>query len=90
MSLPENEGKIPTYETIMANKQAMWDKAYQKMISVGGAVRIPIDFGKVRIVVDKTTGSTMDLSVLNYLLMYKDSLHNIHAEWVSCSQHLIG
>jgi hypothetical protein len=82
MSLRENEGKIPTYETIMANKQAIWDKAYQQLISVGGAVRVPLDFGKVRVVVDKTTGATMDLSALNYLLMYRDSLQNIHAEWV--------
>jgi hypothetical protein len=82
MSLSENESKIPTYETIMANKQAIWDKAYKKMISVGGAVKIPIDFGKVRVVVDKTSEATMNLSALNYLLMYKDSLQNIHAEWV--------
>lgn len=71
-----------TYQRIMSGKKALWDKAYQKMISVGGAVRIPLDFGKVRVMVDKKTGASMDLSSLNYLLMYKDSLHQIHAEWV--------
>ena len=72
-----------TYEDILNQKQAIWESAYEQLISTGGAVKVPLDFGKVYAVVNKRTNALVPLSTLNYLLMYKDSLQNIHAEWVS-------
>jgi len=72
----------PTLQTIFANKQPVWDKAYQKMISTGGAVKIPLDFGNVMQMVDSKKKSIVPLASLNYLLMYKDNKDVVHAEWV--------
>lgn len=55
---------------------------YQKLISTGGAVRIPLDFGNAYAVVNPRTNAVVPLSSLNYLLMYKDSLQAMHVEWV--------
>ena len=76
-------GNIPvTAESLVAGKRAMWEQAYQKFISTGGAVRIPIDFGNTYAVVNLKKGEVVPLSSLNYLLMYKDSLQAIRLEWV--------
>lgn len=72
----------PTLQTIFANKQPVWDKAYQKMLSTGGAVKIPLDFGNVMQMVDGKKKSIVPLASLNYLLMYKDNKEVVHAEWV--------
>jgi|GEM_PF-1885928 len=71
-----------TMESFLGNKQPLWDRAYAKMISIGGAVKIPIDFGKAYAVVNPRTKAMVPLTSLNYLLMYKDSLQTVHAEWV--------
>lgn len=71
-----------TFEKILNSKEPMWDYAYQKIISTGGALKIPIDFGKVYAVVNSKTKAVVPLSSLNYLMMYKDSLQVVHAEWV--------
>ncbi|WP_231460441.1 MULTISPECIES: hypothetical protein [unclassified Pedobacter] len=68
---------------LLNSKQPIWDKAYEKLISTGKAVKIPLDFGKAEIIVNSKTKSVIPFSSLNYLLMYKDSLEQIHAEWVS-------
>lgn len=81
----EGKGSVlpkATIEAILYNKEPIWDKAYQKVISSGVAVKIPIDFGNARKVVDERTGAYVPYSNLNYLLMYKDSLQRVHAEWV--------
>lgn len=70
-------------EDILYNKQPLWDNAYQKLISTGTAVKIPIDFGNARKIVDESTKEYVPYSSLNYLLMYKDSLQSVHAEWIS-------
>lgn len=76
-------GNLPvTAESLVAGKRAMWEQAYQKLISTGGAVRIPIDFGNTYAVVNLKKGEVVPLSSLNYLLMYKDSLQAIRLEWV--------
>lgn len=69
-------------QDILYNKQPIWDKAYEKLISTGMAVKIPIDFGNIRKIVDEKTKAFVPYSSLNYLLMYKDSLQQIRAEWV--------
>jgi len=71
-----------TFEKILNSKEPMWNYAYQKIISTGGALKIPIDFGKVYAVVNSKTKAVVPLSSLNYLMMYKDSLQVVHAEWV--------
>ncbi|TBO44454.1 hypothetical protein [Pedobacter kyonggii] len=38
--------------------------------------------GDGKVIINKKTGANVLFSSLNYLLMYKDSLQNIHAEWV--------
>lgn len=77
-----NTSQKITIQDLLYNKQPVWDKAYQKLISTGTAVKIPLDFGNVRKVVDKHTKAYVPYSSLNYLFMYKDSLQRIHAEWV--------
>lgn len=72
-----------TFEDILANKQPIWEQAYQKMISSGGAVKIPLDFGDAEVIVNPITRASVPFNSLNYLLMYKDSLQKVHAEWVS-------
>lgn len=73
----------PKLAEIVSNKQPLWDQAYYKMISTGQAVKIPIDFGdKVYALIDKEENEVVPLGSLNYLYMYKDSLQNVHAEWV--------
>ena len=67
---------------ILNKKQAIWESAYEQLISTGGIVKVPLDFGKVYAVVNKKTNALVTFSSLNYLLMYKDSLQIIHAEWV--------
>jgi hypothetical protein len=71
-----------TIQDILYNKQPVWDKAYQKMISTGTAIKIPLNLGGARQVVDEATKTFIPYSELNYLLIYKDSLAVIHAEWV--------
>lgn len=67
---------------ILDNKEAIWESAYQKLISTGNAVKIPLDFGKTYSVVDVGKKELIPFGSLNYLFMYKDSLQQIHAEWV--------
>jgi len=71
-----------TVENMLKNKKAVWDKAYEKTISTGKAVQIPVDFGNVYAVVDQKKRAVVPFNSLNYLLMYKDSLAAIHLEWV--------
>ncbi|SOD20570.1 hypothetical protein, partial [Pedobacter xixiisoli] len=72
----------PTLQTLFANKQPIWDKAYERLISTGGAVKIPLNFGESYAVVNQKTKSIVPAASLNYLLMYKDNRDSIHAEWV--------
>jgi len=67
----------------LENKQPLWYHANQRMISLGGAVKIPLDFGEAEVIIDPSTKSVVPFNSLNYLLMYKDSLQRIHAEWVT-------
>ncbi|MET3980204.1 hypothetical protein ABIB62_002455 [Mucilaginibacter sp. UYP25] len=69
-------------EEMIKDKQPLWDYAYSQLLSNGEAVKIPIDFGDVYVEVTNTTKAFLPLASLNYLFMYKDSLQNIHAEWV--------
>jgi len=71
-----------TLAALLAGKEPIWSKAYEKAISKGTAVKIPIDMGKTYAVVNKKTKAFVPLSSLNYLLMYKDSLQKVHTEWV--------
>jgi hypothetical protein len=71
-----------TLADVLANKEPIWEKAYEKMLSTGSAVKMPIDFGKAYAVVNAQKTEAMPLSSLNYLFMYKDSLQAIHTEWV--------
>lgn len=32
---------------ILNKKQAIWESAYEQLISTGGIVKVPLDFGKV-------------------------------------------
>jgi len=73
----------PTLQTLFANKQPIWDKAYQKMISTGGAVKIPLDFGNVMQIVDAKKKAIVPFASLNYLLMYRDTMGAIHTEWIA-------
>jgi hypothetical protein len=73
--------QIATLEDVKHNKQPIWEKAYQMMISSGTSVKIPIDFNQTLAVVGSKK-DVMPMSSLNYLLMYRDSLQQIHAEWV--------
>ncbi len=75
-------GKSVTPEDIIKNKQPLWDYAYNQMLSKGQAIKIPIDFGNAFVEVTKKSKALLPLSSLSYLYMYKDSLQNIHAEWV--------
>ncbi len=69
-------------QNFLLNKKALWDKARQKMISIGGAVKVPLDFGQSYTIVDKQSGLMVPTVSLNYLLMYKDTNDSIHTEWV--------
>ncbi len=51
------------------------------MISNGISVKIPIDFNQALAVVGAKK-DVLPMSSLNYLLMYRDSFQQIHAEWV--------
>jgi hypothetical protein len=84
MGTPDGTGGAETLkiEDILYNKSPLWDKAYQKLISTGTSVKIPIDLGNIRKVVDEQSNTYVPYSTLNYLLMYRDSLQKIHAEWV--------
>jgi hypothetical protein len=78
----------PTLQELLANKQPIWDKAYKKLVSTGGAVQIPLDFGEIYTIVDPQAKAMVPTASLNYLLMYKDDLENIHAEWVTLKPDL--
>lgn len=67
---------------ILNSREAIWESAYQKLISTGNAVKIPLDFGKTYAVVDVAKKELIPFGSLNYLFMYKDSLQTIHSEWV--------
>jgi hypothetical protein len=69
-------------QDILAKKRPLWENAYEKQISLGQAVKIPIDMGQTYAVVNKKTNGVVPFSSLNYLLMYRDSLQNVHTEWV--------
>ncbi|QNN43835.1 hypothetical protein [Pedobacter roseus] len=73
--------KILTLDDVRNSKQPIWEKAHQMMISNGTSVKIPIDFNQALAVVG-TKKDVLPMSSLNYLLMYRDSLKEIHAEWV--------
>lgn len=69
-----------TFDNVLANKKALWDQAYQKIISGANTVKVPIDFGRAQLMVGKD--AYLPFGALNYLFMYKDSLQTIRAEWV--------
>ncbi len=72
----------PALKEILQRKQAIWHEAYQKIISTGAAVKVPLDFGKAYAVTNVEKKELIPFSSLNYLFMYKDSLQRIHTEWV--------
>ena len=72
-------------EDLLNNREAIWESAYQKLISTGNAVKIPLDLGKIYAVVDAEKKELIPFGSLNYLLMYRDSLQQIHSEWVMLS-----
>ena len=79
-----NYNNVNSVKEIFANKQALWDQAYTHLISTGSnAVKIPLDFGNLYWVSNEAKGELMPYSSLNYLMMYKDSLQKIHAEWIN-------
>jgi len=69
-------------ESILADKQPIWASAFEKELSTGIGIKVPIDFGNAYAVVNSKTQAVVPLSSLNYLFIYKDSLQTIHAEWV--------
>jgi len=69
-------------EEILNSRELIWESAYQKLISTGNAVKIPLNFGKTYAVVDAAKKELIPFGSLNYLFMYKDSLQKIHTEWV--------
>ncbi|WP_316848599.1 hypothetical protein, partial [Pedobacter psychrodurus] len=71
-----------TIEDALANKQPIWEKAYEKIISTGKSVKVPIDFGDAVAVVSPKTNAVVPLTSLNYLFMYKDTIQTIHVEWI--------
>lgn len=78
-----NAAEPTSIQDILYNKQPVWDKAYQMLASTRKAIKIPLDFGNVRKIVDESTKAYVPYSDLNYLFMYRDSLQQIHAEWVT-------
>lgn len=74
--------KSITLEDVFNSKQPIWESAYSKMQSSGGVVKIPLDLGSTYSIVNKKTGAVVPFGSLNYLMMYRDSLEKIHAEWV--------
>lgn len=75
-------GNEDVLEQMLANKQAIWEGAYQTLISSGKAVKIPLDMGQTFLVTDKQKKEIVPFRALNYLFMYKDSAQQIHTEWV--------
>jgi hypothetical protein len=69
-------------QDVLNGKQALWNKASLKEISIGTAVRIPLDFGGASLIVNEKKNKVVSFNSLNYLLMYKDSLQRMHTEWV--------
>lgn len=69
-------------QDIFNTKQALWNRAYIKQISIGKAVKVPLDFGKTSLIVNKSKREIIPFSSLHYLFMYKDSVAKIHTEWV--------
>jgi hypothetical protein len=75
-------GNNLTIEELIKNKQPLWDYAYNQLLSNGQAIKIPIDFGNAYAEVTKKGEGLLPLASLSYLYMYRDTLQNIHAEWV--------
>lgn len=67
---------------IIDDKEPIWDMAEVRNISVGEAVKIPIDMGNTYAIVGDKTRDVVPFSSLNYLMIYKDSLQSTHIEWV--------
>lgn len=78
-----NSQRESTIEALLASKKALWNQAYEQLISTGGVVKVPLDIGTADIIINQKTKEVVPFGSLNYLLMYKDSLQNIHAEWVN-------
>lgn len=72
-----------TIDGLLGNKKVLWNHAYEQLISIGVAVKIPLDFGTADVIINQNTKAAVPFGSLNYLLMYKDSLQNIHTEWVN-------
>ncbi|WP_293304479.1 hypothetical protein [Pedobacter sp. UBA5917] len=70
-------------EAILNSRELIWESAYQKLISTGNAVKIPLNFSKTYAVVDVEKKELIPFGALNYLFMYRDSLHKINSEWVT-------
>lgn len=77
-----SEVKHHTMQDILNMKSPFWENAYEKQISIGQAIKIPINMSQTYAVVNKKNRTIVPFSSLNYLLMYKDSLQKIHTEWV--------
>lgn len=66
----------------------MWNKAYKQIIDGRAYIKVHLDFGEVVAIVDQEKKATLPLSALNYLLIYKDDLQQLHNEWVEISPEL--
>ncbi|WP_316801654.1 hypothetical protein [Pedobacter nototheniae] len=69
-------------ESVLAGKEPLWASAYEKVLTTGMSVKVPINFGNAYAIINPKTKAAVPLSSLNYLFIYKDSLQTIHAEWV--------
>ncbi len=79
------DGKLKSglsFEDIIKARQPLWGSAFEKQISVGRAVQIPLHIGDLLITVNGGK-DLLPLASLHYVLMYKDALDSMHTEWVT-------
>lgn len=78
----QRESHKHNVNAILKNKIPVWDDAYNKKISFGEAVVVPLNFEDLNLVVNKE-GAYVPYNQLNYLMIYKDDKTRMKIEWVS-------
>jgi len=83
--IAKQNGQSTTMDEILKNKEALWQNAYNSILTNGKeAVRIPLNIkNDVYWKLGNNPNSRIHFNLLNYLFMYRDSISTIHTEWVT-------